>query len=88
MTYVLSIDFRRTLMKYLKQPIRVKYIFYRFVKIVYALHDLNYNKNKGDLQIDVFLFENLTFLNTWINSVNKKIISLKKIIKPEEKFFF
>lgn len=49
MTYVLSIDFRRTLMKYLKQPIRVKYIFYRFVKIVYALHDLNYNKNKGDL---------------------------------------
>lgn len=62
-------------MKYLKQPIRVRYIFYRFVKIVYALHDLN--KNKGDLQIDAFLFQNLTFLNIWINSV-KKTISFKE----------
>lgn len=58
-------------MKYLKQPIRVRYIFYRFVKIVYALRDLNNNKNKGDLQIVVFLFQNLTFLNTWINFVKK-----------------
>lgn len=58
-------------MKYLKQPIRVRYIFYRFVKIVYALRDLNNNKNKGDLQIVVFLFQNLTFLNAWINSVKK-----------------
>lgn len=63
-------------MKYLKQPIRVRYIFYRFVKIVYALRDLNNNKNKGDLQIVVFLFQNLTFLNTWINFV-KKVISSK-----------
>lgn len=58
-------------MKYLKQSIRVRYIFYRFVKIVYALRDLNNNKNKGDLQIVVFLFQNLTFLNTWINFVKK-----------------
>lgn len=62
-TCVLSIDFRRTLIKDLKQSIRVRYIFYRFVKFVYALRDLNNNKNKGDLQIVVFLFQNLTFLN-------------------------
>lgn len=68
-------------MKYLKQPIRVRYIFYRFVKIVYALRDLNNNKNKGDLQIVVFLFQNLTFLNTWINLVKKGNQFKKKINK-------
>lgn len=71
----MSIDSCNKFIKYLKQPIRVRYIFYRFVKIVYALHDLI--KNKGDLQIDAFLFQNSTFFNIWINSV-KKTISFKE----------
>lgn len=76
-------------MKYLKQPIRVRYIFYRFVKIVYALRDLNNNKNKGDLQIVVFLFQNLTFLNTWINFVKKgNQFKKKKINETGRKVFF